>query len=76
MWLYLANAYGSILQKLIKHSENIPYQVQQVDLILDYYNFYIKTILIDVSSDRQCLERDVITACTISVIQFTNVLTC
>ena len=73
LWLDLANAYDSILHKLIEEAlkrYHIPSAARKS--LCDYYaKFYIKTTAGAVSSGWHQLEWGLITGCTISVILFT-----
>lgn len=72
LWLDLANADGSIPHKLVELSlskYHVPEKVR--NLILDYYdNFSLRVSSGTLTSDWLCLEKGIITGCTISVSPF------
>nr|BAC82598.1 reverse transcriptase [Takifugu rubripes] len=69
LWLDLTNAYGSIPHKLVEialHLHHVPSKIK--DLILDYYDdFRLRVTTGSLTSTWQCLEKGIITGCTISV---------
>ena len=72
LWLDLANAYGSILQKLseeVLRRHHIPNIVSK--LLRDYYNdFLIRVTSRMTMSAWHRLEKGIITGCTISSVLF------
>ena len=72
LWLYLANAYGSMPHKLVEEAltrHHVPPSV--CDLIADYYkNFRLRACSSSVTSEWQALEKGIITGCTMSAVLF------
>lgn len=70
-WLDLANAYGSIPQKLVKttlYRDHIPCKIKDLQ---DYYeNFRLRVTSGSITSNWQWLEKGIITGCMIFVILF------
>ena len=72
LWLDLANAYGSVPQKLIQFALR-RYLVPEdwIDLIMAYYDgLWGRTTSSGISSDWMWYERGIFAGCTISVILF------
>ncbi|TWW81809.1 hypothetical protein D4764_01G0016240 [Takifugu flavidus] len=68
LWLDLSNAYGSIPHKLVQTAltrHHVPGTI--TNLILDYYNFQLRVTTGSLTSACQCLEKGIITGCTILV---------
>ncbi|XP_062387675.1 uncharacterized protein LOC134076569 [Sardina pilchardus] len=72
LWLDLANAYGSIPHKLVETALNLHHVPTKIrDLILDYYScFSLRVTNGALTSAWHCLEKGIITGCTLSVILF------
>ncbi|KAK0142412.1 Retrovirus-related Pol polyprotein from type-1 retrotransposable element R2 [Merluccius polli] len=72
LWLDLANAYGSIPHKLVELAlsrYHVPEKMR--NLILDYYNNFSLRVSSRTSTfEWHCLEKGIITGCTISVSLF------
>ena len=72
LWLDLANAYGSMPNKVLEEALNIHHVPPSVcDLIADYYNnFRLRACSSTVTSEWQTLEKGIITGCTMSAVLF------
>lgn len=72
LWLDLANTYGSTPHKLVEvtlERHHVPDNIKA--LIMDYYNnFNLRFTSSTVTSERNQLEKRILTGCTISVMLF------